>query len=283
MRRALLLMLDDGWPGVRHGRAPSASRAVAGMGGAPEPGACVDGIVAAERREGTLPGLLSAIARAESGRPVPPLPGLQPWPWAINADGAAYYFDSKPAAVAWTRLALDRGVRQIDVGCMQINLQSHPRAFASLDQAFDPAANAGYAATFLGSAAGGRRGQLVCGDRVVSLADAGVGGELPRAGGGDRGGSDPCGEPWGAAVYAGDPAGDAADRAAWGRGVPDQRGAPAVGAGAGAAERVPDCGGAGGLHVATGARRLRGESCGGRLAGGWPCRVKSATVSYRLA
>ena len=80
---------------------------------------------------------------------MPPLPGLQPWPWAINADGGAFYFDSKDAAVAWTRAALARGVRQIDVGCMQVNLQAHPAAFPTLDAAFDPAANADYAARFL--------------------------------------------------------------------------------------------------------------------------------------
>ena len=110
---------------------------------------CSVAIVAAEARHATAPGLLSAIARAESGRPVPPLAGLQPWPWAINADGAARYFDSKAAAVAWTNQALTRGVRQIDVGCMQINLQSHPQAFRSIDDAFDPAQNADYAARFL--------------------------------------------------------------------------------------------------------------------------------------
>lgn len=110
---------------------------------------CGAAVGTAEARHGTAPGLLSAIAKAESGRPVPPLPGLQPWPWAVNADGAAMYFDSKPAAVTWTRLALARKVRQVDVGCMQVNLQSHPEAFRDLDDAFDPAANADYAARFL--------------------------------------------------------------------------------------------------------------------------------------
>jgi hypothetical protein len=93
---------------------------------------CTAAIAAAEARNGTLHGLLPAIARAESGRPVP-----------------AMYFDSKGAAVAWTRLRLQQGSRQVDVGCMQINLQSHPDAFASLDDAFDPAANAEYGARFL--------------------------------------------------------------------------------------------------------------------------------------
>lgn len=112
---------------------------------------CTGALRSAESRHGTPPGLLSAIAKAESGRPVPPLPGLQPWPWVVNADGAALYFDSKPAAVTWTRLALNRGVQQIDVGCMQVNLQSHPQAFRDLDDAFDPAANTDYAARFLRS------------------------------------------------------------------------------------------------------------------------------------
>ena len=110
---------------------------------------CQDGLAAAETRYATAPGLLAAIARAESGRPVAGMSGLQPWPWVVNADGAGVYFASKPAALAWTRLALQRGVRQLDVGCAQINLQSHPDAFASLDDAFDPAANAAYAARFL--------------------------------------------------------------------------------------------------------------------------------------
>ena len=112
---------------------------------------CAAAVAAAEGRHGTAAGLLGAIAKAESGRPVPPLPGLQPWPWAVNADGAAMYFDSKAAAVAWTRLALERGVRQVDVGCLQVNLQSHPGAFATLETAFEPTANADYAARFLKS------------------------------------------------------------------------------------------------------------------------------------
>lgn len=110
---------------------------------------CTAGLRAAEAQHGTAPGLVTAIAKAESGRPIPPLPGLQPWPWAINADGAAMYFQGKAAAVTWTRLALARGVRQVDVGCMQINLQSHPNAFRDLDEAFDPGANTGYGASFL--------------------------------------------------------------------------------------------------------------------------------------
>ena len=41
------------------------------------------------------------------------------------------------------------GIRSIDVGCLQVNLMHHPAAFISLEQAFDPGANARYAARFL--------------------------------------------------------------------------------------------------------------------------------------
>ena len=127
--------------------APGAARAQAGA--VEQSALCTAGIEAAELRYGTPPGLLRAIAKAESGRPIPPLSGLQPWPWAVNADGGAYYFNGKDEAVAWVRAAQARGVGQIDIGCMQINLQSHPGAFASIEQAFDPASNADYAGRFL--------------------------------------------------------------------------------------------------------------------------------------
>jgi Transglycosylase SLT domain len=94
-------------------------------------------------------GLLHSIAMVESGRPITSLGDVQPWPWTINADGDGYFLQSKAAAIAWMKLAFARGVRFTDVGCMQVNLQYHPQAFASLDEAFDPAANAAYGARFL--------------------------------------------------------------------------------------------------------------------------------------
>jgi hypothetical protein len=107
---------------------------------------CNAAIAAAEARYGTPPGLLSAIARVESGRPIPPTNVTGPWPWAIDADGGAYFFDSKSEAVAWARTAIARGVKYIDVGCMQIDLPQHPQAFRSLEDAFDPALNTDYGA-----------------------------------------------------------------------------------------------------------------------------------------
>jgi Transglycosylase SLT domain len=103
-------------------------------------------------RQYTLPvGLLAAIGRVESGRWDPALGRVVPSPWAIDAAGQAQLTDSKEAALQRTRALQASGVRNVDVGCFQINLQSHPTAFANLDQAFDPTANAQYAARFLTS------------------------------------------------------------------------------------------------------------------------------------
>ena len=92
--------------------------------------------------------LMAAIGHVESGRR--DAQGVvHPWPWTINAEGAGQMFDTKAEAIAAVRALQAKGVQSIDVGCMQVNLMFHPTAFASLDQAFDPVANANYAARFL--------------------------------------------------------------------------------------------------------------------------------------
>lgn len=74
---------------------------------------------------------------------------MLPWPWVIDAAGQPHFFPDKAAAVKATESLLQAGHRNIDVGCFQISLLNHPFAFANLEQAFDPAANAHYAAHFL--------------------------------------------------------------------------------------------------------------------------------------
>ncbi|MBW6398801.1 transglycosylase SLT domain-containing protein [Roseomonas sp. HJA6] len=94
-------------------------------------------------------GLLQAIGRVESGRRDPVTGQFGPWPWTINAEGRGMFFPTREAAIAEVRQLQARGVRLIDVGCMQVNLYHHPNAFPGLDQAFDPLTNARYAAQFL--------------------------------------------------------------------------------------------------------------------------------------
>lgn len=100
-------------------------------------------------REWYLPqGLLTAIGIVESGRHSP-TGAFAIWPWTINAERQGIYQPSKAAAVSMVRALQLRGVRLIDVGCFQVDLFYHPHAFASLDDAFDPDANARAAARIL--------------------------------------------------------------------------------------------------------------------------------------
>lgn len=110
---------------------------------------CRQAVAAAERAHGIPAHLLSAIARVESGRLDPATGTYNPWPWTINMDGLGSFYDSKSSAVAAGRAMRPRVARSIDVGCMQISLTNHPDAFSSLEQAFDPQANADYGARFL--------------------------------------------------------------------------------------------------------------------------------------
>lgn len=103
----------------------------------------------AEQLSGLPQNLLISIGMVESGH-LDPLTGhMAPWPWTVNADGEGQYFQSKADAEAFVRFAEASGAHDIDVGCFQVSLQSHPDAFATLDDAFDPAHNAAYAARFL--------------------------------------------------------------------------------------------------------------------------------------
>ncbi|MBY0430872.1 MAG: tetratricopeptide repeat protein, partial [Rhodospirillales bacterium] len=73
----------------------------------------------------------------------------EPWPWTTNEAGESHYYSSKTEAIERVTAQLKRGVGIIDVGCMQVNLYHHPKAFRTLDEAFDPHHNAAYAARFL--------------------------------------------------------------------------------------------------------------------------------------
>jgi hypothetical protein len=110
---------------------------------------CRAAIAVAEHAGAIPPQLMAAIGRVESGRRDPVSGVVVPWPWTINANGQGSFYDTKEQAIAAVRALQANGVQSIDVGCMQINLMHHPDAFASLDQALDPSANAAYAARFL--------------------------------------------------------------------------------------------------------------------------------------
>jgi hypothetical protein len=128
-----------------------AGLALAGVARADVPpgNACMAAGHDAEQVSSLPSNLLISIGMVESGRTDPLTGRKAPWPWTVNADGQGQYFDNKADAEAFVRFAEESGAHDIDVGCFQISLQSHPDAFATLDDAFDPAQNAAYAARFL--------------------------------------------------------------------------------------------------------------------------------------
>ncbi|HEY2538714.1 MAG TPA: lytic transglycosylase domain-containing protein [Stellaceae bacterium] len=110
---------------------------------------CTAAIATAERSGDIPAGLLAAIGHVESGRPDPLGGAVQPWPWTIDAGGDGRFFATKAEAITATHELQAQGIASVDVGCMQVNLAYHPTAFATLEEAFDPLANALYAARFL--------------------------------------------------------------------------------------------------------------------------------------
>ena len=108
---------------------------------------CRAAIAATERTTRIPDAFLSAIGRVESGRAADGV--VSPWPWTVNAAGSGHVYATKTDAIAAVHQFLAAGIRSIDVGCLQVNLFYHPDAFTSLEQAFDPAGNAAYAAKLL--------------------------------------------------------------------------------------------------------------------------------------
>jgi hypothetical protein len=89
---------------------------------------CPEAIASQERTQGLPRHLLSAIALAESARKHPTFGKRMPWPWTVMAEGEGRYLPTKAAAIAEVRGLQARGIRNIDVGCMQVNLYHHAEA-----------------------------------------------------------------------------------------------------------------------------------------------------------
>ena len=116
--------------------------------GNPAWGLCATTASKVEQELGLPQHLLTAISLAETGRSGPARQ-VATWPWTVHDGAKGHYFATEQEAVDFVREIRTDGRRSIDVGCMQINLLHHPRAFTSVDEGFDPAANIRYAAKFL--------------------------------------------------------------------------------------------------------------------------------------
>ena len=132
-------------------KAPAVARTLFDSANAPSnPATVCDQAIAAAERGARLPAqLLGTIGVIESGRRDPKTGRVRPWPWTINAENVGSFYDTKEQAIAAVQALQARGVKSIDVGCMQVNLMHHADAFVSLEEAFNPRANVTYAARFL--------------------------------------------------------------------------------------------------------------------------------------
>lgn len=110
---------------------------------------CSEAFTQAERKYGIPKHLLMAVANTESGRYHKGIGRTVPWPWTTNVAGKGGYHDSLHDAMTTVRRAQQSGTTSIDIGCMQINLKHHPKAFKNLKDGFNPKLNVDYAASFL--------------------------------------------------------------------------------------------------------------------------------------
>ena len=110
---------------------------------------CVELTQLAERTRRFPKGLLYAIARVESGRSGASGARTTPWPWTVTVAGDGRYYESKQRAVRVVEQLQRDGRSNIDVGCMQVNLYHHGRAFRTLSEALDPVNNVAYATEYL--------------------------------------------------------------------------------------------------------------------------------------
>ena len=92
-------------------------------------------------------GLVKAVLLTESGRSYQG--ALRAWPWSVQAQGRTRFLASKTQAIAFVKSLQKRGIRNIDVGCMQINLHYHPHFAKNITQAFCPKANVVYGVKLL--------------------------------------------------------------------------------------------------------------------------------------
>lgn len=91
--------------------------------------------------------VLRAVTRTETGRGQQNQ--MKPWPWTVNMEGRGVWFDTEDQARLYVFRHFRDGSRSFDIGCFQINYKWHGHAFSSIEEMFDPDANAAYAAGFL--------------------------------------------------------------------------------------------------------------------------------------
>jgi soluble lytic murein transglycosylase-like protein len=92
-----------------------------------------------EKKYNIPPGLLKAILTVES----------RSTPWAVNTSNSSRFFKNKDSALQHVQRLKKSGIRNINVGCAQLNIPSHAHRFKTIGHLIDPAENVAYAARLL--------------------------------------------------------------------------------------------------------------------------------------
>ena len=102
----------------------------------------------AEKKYGLPENILLSISRVESG--YQKVDGvIRAWPWTLNAGGDSAYFQTKEDALRSLEERIRKGVKNVDIGCMQLNYRWHKKFFKSLSDMISPTKNVDYGARFL--------------------------------------------------------------------------------------------------------------------------------------
>jgi soluble lytic murein transglycosylase-like protein len=104
---------------------------------------CEREMARAAKLHGIPLGILYAVGLTETGRR-----GAL-YPYALGAEGQTVFAKNMDDAIASFETMRHRGVKLIDLGCMQINHYYHGDKFDSVRAIFDPGKNVDYAARFL--------------------------------------------------------------------------------------------------------------------------------------
>ena len=115
----------------------------------PQGNICKSTIIQVERATKMPNMLLHTVSLAESGRWNAANRASISWPWTVTAKGKGKFYPNRDKAISAVNRLLPEGVKNIDVGCIQINLMHHKAVFQSLKEVFTPSANARYATEFL--------------------------------------------------------------------------------------------------------------------------------------
>lgn len=67
------------------------------------------------------------------------------WPWTLNVEGKPARFSTQQEAAAHLRTLWQKGIRNIDVGCMQVNMGWNGRAYSDPVAYLDPTLNVQWA------------------------------------------------------------------------------------------------------------------------------------------